>query len=146
MQWKNAYKIQYIRDFFSNEFWEQRYLRYGSMSDFKAVGLRYPVGDAIAARNGKRVATTGRELEAEQWMPEVQRKSIVYEDRVLDLDGEKVIATKTKTAEQRMIEEIREGLSVKDVKKLSIGMKALAGKSPVKKKSPIKKKTWPENH
>ena len=110
------------------------------MSSFRAVGIRNGVFDENIAPNGKRVATIGLELEAEPWMPEVEEEGIVYEDRVLDFAGDKVIATKPKTAEQQMLADIAESWIPKSFKKLSAGMKAWIGRSPVKKKSPIKKK------
>lgn len=108
------------------------------MSSFKAVGVRFRVADRITAQSKKRVATMGLELEAEKWMPEVERQGIVYKDKVLNLAGDTVIATKTKTPGEKLIDDIAEGFIVKDVKKLSIGMKTLAGKSP------ITKKKWPK--
>ncbi|KAH0290942.1 hypothetical protein M436DRAFT_59945 [Aureobasidium namibiae CBS 147.97] len=132
-------KMEYIRDFFSDEFWDQCYLRYG-MSSFRAVGVRDRVFDENMAPNGKRVATIGLELEAEPWMPEVEEEGIVYEDRVLNFAGDKVIATKPKTAEQQMLADIAMSWIPENLKKLSAGMKAWIGRSPVKKKSPMKKK------
>jgi hypothetical protein len=108
------------------------------MSSFKAVGVRYRMQDSMPAQKSNHDATTGLELQADEWMPDVIGPGIVYEDRVLDLSGESLIATKGKTAEEMVLDEIAEGFVVKDVKKLSIGMKALAGTSS------IKKKKWPK--
>lgn len=110
------------------------------MSSFKAVGVRFRVADRMTAQDKKRVATIGLELEAEKWMPEVERQGIVYKDKVLNLAGDKVIAIKPKTPAEKLIEDIAESFIVKDVKKLSIGMKGLAGKSP------IKTKKWPKKY
>jgi hypothetical protein len=108
------------------------------MSSFKAVGVRYLVQNSMPAQKRNHDEMTGLELQADEWMPDVIGPGIVYKDKVLDLSGESVIATKGKTAEEIALEEIADGLAVKDIKELSIGMKTLAGKSSIKKKWPKK--------
>jgi hypothetical protein len=108
------------------------------MSSFKAVGVRYLVQNSMPAQKRNHDAMTGLGLQADEWMPDVVKPGIVYEDKVVDFSEEKVVATKAKTAEERALEEIADGLVVKDIKKLSIGMKTLAGKSSIKKKWPKK--------
>lgn len=109
------------------------------MSSFKAVGIRYFRGDGTGTQHAKRITTTGQELEAEQWMPEVE-EGIIYADGALDLTGDKVIAIKAKTPKEQLLDDIAKGFIVTDVKKLSIGMKSLVGKSPIKKKKKWAKK------
>lgn len=73
---------------------------------------------------------SGRELEADEWMPDVISKGIVYHDRVMDFSGEREIARKAekvKTEEEKMIDEITEGLAVKDMKMLKIGTRDKIG-------------------
>lgn len=86
----------------------------------------------------KHDVVTGLELEADEWMPDVISKGIVYHDRVMDLSGEREIARKAekvKTEEEKMIDEITEGLAVKDMRKLKIGMRekmGSPGRSPIR--------------
>lgn len=136
--------MQYIRDFFNDEFWNQRYLRFGgqAFSGFAAVGVRLLFEDDLTASKIQRDITIGRELEADEWMPGIIEQGIVYRDKVLDLSGEREIAReveKAKTDEERMIDEIVEGFVVKDMNKLKIAMREKIG-SPARSpgKSPRK--------
>lgn len=110
------------------------------MSSFKAVGYRYVMPQSKTGQKRKRDTAIGRELEAVEWMPDVIEHGLVYEDKIVNLAGDRVIAKKVKTAAEQLLEEIAEGFVVRNIKKLSIGMKALVGKSPIKKKS--LKKFW----
>ncbi|KAH0357185.1 hypothetical protein KCU81_g167, partial [Aureobasidium melanogenum] len=139
-----AMKMEYIRDFFNDEFWNQRYLRFGgqAFSGFAAVGVRLLFEDDSSASKIKRNMAIGLELEADEWMPGVIDQGIVYRDRVLNLSGGTEIARdaeKVKTAEEKMIDEIVEGFVVKDMKKLKIAMREKIG-SPARSpgKSPGK--------
>ena len=107
------------------------------MSNFKAVGVRRIVQDDTTAQQRRHDT-----LESVKWMSDVVEEGIVYEDRLVDLSGEKVIATKAKTLLEQVLEDIAQGFVVKDVKKLSTGMKALVGKSPIQKKKTKKTKKW----
>lgn len=132
--------MQYIRNFFSDEFWNQRYLRFGSQacSGFAAVGVRLVRKHSSTVQKIKHDMVTGRELEADEWMPDVVSKGIVYHDRVTGLSGESEIArkaAKVRTEEEKMIDEITEGLAVKDMKRLKIGMRekmGSPGRSPIR--------------
>ncbi|CAD0106129.1 unnamed protein product [Aureobasidium uvarum] len=134
--------IQYIRQFFSDDFWNSRYLRFGSgaFSDFAAVGIRYTDSDNTPMP--KRIKTIGLEFEADEWMPDVKDPGIVYRDKVIDFSSGKEIAKKVKTAEEVYMDELAKAFVVKDLKKLKTGIKdrmGSPGKSSLKKKS--KKKT-----
>lgn len=107
-------------------------MRFGgqAFSGFAAVGLRLVWEDDPSAEKIKHNAQIGLELEADEWMPGVIDVGIVYRDRVLDLSGQREIARKVgkaKTEEEKLIEEIAEGLVVKDMKKLKIGMREKMG-------------------
>jgi hypothetical protein len=124
--------MQYMRDFFTDEFWNQRYLRFGSqaISGFAAVGVRLVWEDDPTAEKMKHDVATGLELEADEWMPGVIDVGIVYRDKVLDPSGEREMARdvkKAKTKDEKMIDEIVEGLVVKDMKGLKIAMREKMG-------------------
>jgi hypothetical protein len=89
----NTDKIQYIQNVFSDEFWDERYPRYG-MSGLRAVGVRYVVQNSMHTHKRNRDAITDQE---EEWMPGVVEGGIVYKDKMLDYSSDKVIATKEKT-------------------------------------------------
>jgi hypothetical protein len=141
MQRSDADKIQYIRHFFIDEFWENRILRFGdgALSDFAAVGVRHKVEGSLAIPKGKFDDLTGSELEADEWMPDSVKAGIVYRDKIVAMTGAELAKKEKPTKDTTEKDILAEGFIVRDIKKLSIGMKALVGKSPIKKKKPPKK-------
>ena len=94
------------------------------------MGVRLVSKQSSTVQRMKHDVVTGQELAAGEWMPDVISKGIIYHDRVLDLAGEREIARKAekaKTEEEKLIDEIAEGLAVRDMKKLKIGMREKMG-------------------
>jgi hypothetical protein len=109
------------------------------LSDFAAVGVRYSVEGSLAIPKGKLDDSTGSELEADEWMPDSAKAGIVYRDKIVAMTGGELAKKEKLTKETTEKGLLADGFIVKDIKKLSIGMKALVGKSPIKKKKPPKK-------